>query len=49
MLADSFTKPLQGSLFKKLSRVVMGWDPILVLQKKYREEYLDELKEHVEK
>ena len=49
-MADFFTKPLQETLFKKFRRVVvMGWDPISVLQKEYREEYSDELKERVEK
>ena len=28
MLADYFTKPLQGELFRRLRRVVMGWDDI---------------------
>ena len=32
MLADYFTKPLQGALFEKLRRVIMGWDPISILQ-----------------
>jgi hypothetical protein len=32
MVADFFTKPLQGALFKKLRRVVMGMDPISVLE-----------------
>jgi hypothetical protein len=32
MLADYFTKPLQGSLFHKMRRVVMGWDHIDTLQ-----------------
>ena len=45
ILAAFFTKPLQGNLFKKLRRVVMGWDPISVLQ----EEYSDKLKERAEK
>ena len=45
MLADFFTKPLQGNLFKKFRRVVMGWDPISVLQ----EEDSDKFKEHIEK
>ena len=49
MLADFFTKPLQGNLFKKFRRVVMGWDPISVLQKEYLEEYSDKSKERVEK
>ncbi len=31
MLADYFTKPLQGDLFRRLRRVVMGWDPIEIL------------------
>ena len=47
MLADFFTKPLQGNLFKKFRHVVMGWDPISLLQKEYREKYSDELKRSV--
>ena len=31
MLADFFTKPLQGSKFKKFRRIVMGWDHITAL------------------
>ena len=31
MLADYFTKPLQGELFRRLRRVIMGWDPIEIL------------------
>ena len=34
MLADYFTKPLQGALFNKLRRVIMGWDHISTLKKK---------------
>ena len=32
MLADFFTKPLQGTLFHRLRAVVMGWEPIQTLQ-----------------
>ena len=32
MLADYFTKLLQGALFKKLRRVIMGMDPISSLE-----------------
>ena len=39
ILADFFRKPLQGNLFKKFRRVVIGWDPISVLQEEYLEEY----------
>jgi len=35
MLADFFTKPLQGSLFKRFKRVIMGLDHVSVL---WREE-----------
>ena len=45
MLADFFTKPLQGSLFKKFRRVVMGYDSLSVL----KDEYSARLKERVEK
>jgi hypothetical protein len=31
MIADYFTKPLQGELFRRLRRVIMGWDPIEIL------------------
>ena len=43
MLADYFTKPLQGSLFRKFRAIVMGWEPLSALQD------LGELKERVEK
>ena len=32
MLADFFTKLLQGKLFHRLRAVVMGWEPIQTLQ-----------------
>jgi len=32
MLGDFFTKPLQGSLFKKMRDVVMGLQPITILK-----------------
>ena len=41
MLADFYKASLQGNMFKKFRCVVMGWDPILVLQKEYHEEYSD--------
>ena len=31
MLADYFTKPLQGNLFKKFRAVIMGWEDISTL------------------
>ena len=31
MVADFFTKPLQASLFQKLKRIIMGTDPISIL------------------
>ena len=31
MLADYFTKPLQGTLFHKMRRVIMGWDHVSTL------------------
>jgi hypothetical protein len=31
MVADFFTKPLQGSLFRMMRRIVMGMDPISIL------------------
>ena len=33
MLADFFTKPLQGALFKKFRDVIMGWEHIDTLKK----------------
>ena len=32
MLADFFTKPLQGSLFRKFRAIIMGWEPLSALQ-----------------
>ena len=32
MLADYFTKPLQGKLFHNMRRVIMGWDHISILK-----------------
>ena len=43
MLADFFTKSLQGSLFRKFRAIIMGWEPLSALQD------LGELKERVEK
>jgi len=34
MVADYFTKPLQGGLFRKLRRIIMGWDRITALEDK---------------
>ena len=31
MVADFFTKPLQGSLFRMMRRIVLGMDPISIL------------------
>ena len=42
MLADYFTKPLQGSLFRKFRAIIMGWEPLSALQD------LGELKERVD-
>ena len=42
MLADYFTKPLQGSLFRKFRAIIMGWEPLSALQD------IGELKERVE-
>ena len=33
MLADFFTKPLQGALFTKFRKVLMGWEHINTLKK----------------
>ena len=30
MLADYFTKPLQGALFRKLRAVIMGWEHVSI-------------------
>ena len=35
MLADYFTKPLQGSLFRKMRSVIMGWEHVNVLKEDY--------------
>ena len=43
MLADYFTKPLQGSLFRKFRAIIMGWEPLSALQD------LNEFKERVER
>ena len=45
MLADYFTKPLQGSLFKRFKDVIMGHKDISSL----RSPHIDEMKERVEK
>jgi hypothetical protein len=34
MLADFFTKPLQGALFRKFRDVLMGYEPITILEQK---------------
>ena len=44
MLADFFTKPLQGALFHKFRDVLMGWKHITTL----RSPSVSDLKEHVE-
>ena len=31
MVADFYTKPLQGNLFKRLKEIIMGWKPITAL------------------
>ena len=31
MIGDYFTKPLQGKLFRKYRRVIMGWEPLSTL------------------
>ena len=31
MLADYFTKPLQGATFQRFRSVIMGWEPISIL------------------
>ena len=32
MVADFFTKPLQASQFRRLRRIIMGLDPISILE-----------------
>ena len=44
MLADYFTKPLQGELFRRFRKVIMGWDNVDILkqylsQRKPRSKY----------
>jgi len=34
MVADYFPKPLQGGLFRKLRRIIMGWDQLTALEDK---------------
>jgi hypothetical protein len=43
MLADFYTKPVQGSLFKAFRAVIMGWKPI-----EYLKSYLTSSEERVE-
>ena len=43
MLADYFTKPLVGSLFKEMRSVIMGHKPI----DEMNPEFLDKIKERV--
>ena len=45
MLGDFFTKPLQGSLFRKMQDAVMGLQPITILKS---EEELNEEKSSIE-
>ena len=47
MLADYYTKPLQGSLFKKLRNVIMGFDHISTLKNKVTPSLT--MKERIEK
>ena len=42
MLADYYTKPLMGSLFKLLREYVMGWRPIEELILQYDEHRIKE-------
>ena len=35
MLADYFTKPLQGTLFRKMRAVIMGWEDAEILRADY--------------
>ena len=35
MLADFFTKPLQGELFRKFRKVIMGWEPLSYLNENH--------------
>ena len=44
MLADFFSKPLQGNLFKKFRSVILGHSPLSVL---YMHKSVRELKERV--
>jgi hypothetical protein len=40
MLADYFTKPLQGKLFRDMRSIIMGWEPLDNLEA-YGTEYLE--------
>lgn len=35
MIADHFTKPLQGHVFNTLQSIIMGWTPLSSLQHKH--------------
>ena len=48
MLADFYTKALQGSLFKKYRDVIMGYADISTLKQSDSTQFCDEIKEHVE-
>ena len=41
MLADFFTKPLQGNLFRKFRAVIMGWAPISSIRYKGAKEHVE--------
>ena len=47
MLADYYTKPLQGSLYRKLRDVIMGFKHILTLKGPNNQTF--EMKERIEK
>ena len=46
MLADYFTKPLQGGLSKRMQAVIMGWTDIYTLREGYNA-HMDEERDEI--
>ena len=49
MLADFFTKPLQGEQFKIFRAYIMGWVPISELIVRKNEKKIDKIEDNVSK
>ena len=47
MLANFFTKPLQGSLFWRLREVIMGWAHVNILQNHFPLPKKERVENHV--